>query len=294
MFFPSGEVYIIFMIVDGKQIASHIEEELKKKIEELKKKNIIPKLVVVLVGDDQASKTYVRKKEESARRIGLDFSLQKFPTDIMQAELLDKIQEIQKDKVSGLMVQLPLPDHLNSNEIINRINQEIDVDCLTENNWGKLVQGESLFEPPTAGAMLEIIKNHKIDLEGKEVVIIGKGELVGKPLALMLMQEDCTVTVCHIKTRDLAFHTKRADIIFSGVGKCNLLTDEMVKEGAVIIDAGVSFNDDGKICGDVDFDSVSKKASLITPTPGGVGPLTVIKLIENTVKASVALYQNNK
>jgi methylenetetrahydrofolate dehydrogenase (NADP+)/methenyltetrahydrofolate cyclohydrolase len=275
-------------IADGKKIANQIEEKLKKQVDELKSKNITPKLVVFLVGDNKASATYVRKKGEAAKRVGFDFDLKELDKNIAQEELVKEIKKAQKEKLSGLMVQLPLPKHLNSQEIINQINPKIDIDCLTENSWGKLAQGTHIFEPPTAGAMMEIIRQHQVDLKGKEVVVVGTGELVGKPLVLMLLRENCTITACNIYTKDLAYHTKKADVIFSGVGKYNLITGEMIKDGVVIIDAGVSFNE-GKMYGDIDFESISQKASLITPTPGGVGPITVAKLLENTVKSAILM-----
>lgn len=270
------------MIVDGKKIAQQIEAKLKKQIIELNKKNINPALLVVQVGDDKSSTVYINKKRESAERLGLDFCLYKFPAKISEAELISEIKKIQKKNISGLIVQLPLPRHLDSKKIIEQINPLIDVDCLTTAGWGSLIQGTNIFEPPTAGAMMEILRFYKINLTGKEVVVIGRGNLVGKPLALLLMQEDCTVTICHDKTKDLSTHTKKADIIFTGVGKKNLLTGAMIKKDAIIIDAGISF-DQNKMVGDIDFFSINKKASLTTPTPGGVGPITVVKLIENVV-----------
>ncbi|MFH1188148.1 MAG: bifunctional 5,10-methylenetetrahydrofolate dehydrogenase/5,10-methenyltetrahydrofolate cyclohydrolase [bacterium] len=276
-------------IIDGKAIALQIRERLAREVAELKIKKITTKLVVILVGDNKASATYVRKKGEAAKQIGIDFCLKEFSKDVSEKELIDAIKEIQKDKkLSGLMIQLPLPEHLNFKKIIDKINPEIDVDCLTETSWGKLVRGSNIFQPPTAGAMLETIKCHKIDLTGKNVVVIGMGELVGKPLTLMLFQENCTITCCNIFTKDLSAHTKNADVVFSGVGKYNLLCGGMIKKGTVVIDAGVSFHE-GKMYGDIEFDTVSKKASFITPTPGGIGPITVAKLLENTVKSAKTL-----
>lgn len=273
-------------IINGKAIALQIRERLAKEVAELKTKKIATKLVVILVGDNKASATYVKMKGEAAKQIGIDFYLKEFPKDVSEKELIQSIKEIQKDKsLSGLMIQLPLPEHLDSKKIIDKINPDADVDCLTEISWGKLVRGSNIFQPPTAGAMLETIKYHKIDLTGKDVVVIGMGELVGKPLTLMLFQENCTITGCNIYTKDLSARTKNADVIFSGVGKHNLLRGDMIKKGVVVIDAGVSFHE-GKMYGDIEFDTVSKKASFITPTPGGIGPITVAKLLENTVKSA--------
>jgi methylenetetrahydrofolate dehydrogenase (NADP+)/methenyltetrahydrofolate cyclohydrolase len=273
-------------IIDGKAIALQIKERLKKEVADLKAKNIATKLVVILIGENKASATYVRKKGEAARQIGLDFCLKEFSNDISEEELIKVIKDTQKDKdLSGLMMQLPLPENLDSKKIIDQINPDIDVDCLTEAAWGKLVRGTNIFQPPTAGAMMETIKQNNIELKGKDVVVVGMGDLVGKPLSLMLMKENCTITACNIYTKDLSAHTKNADIIFSGVGKRNLLNGNMIKKGVVVIDAGVSFHE-GKMYGDIDFESVSKKASFITPTPGGIGPITVAKLLENTVKSA--------
>ncbi|MFH1564260.1 MAG: tetrahydrofolate dehydrogenase/cyclohydrolase catalytic domain-containing protein [bacterium] len=277
-------------IIDGKAIALHIRERLTREVADLKTKKIATKLVVILVGDNKASATYVRKKGEAAKQIGIDFYLKEFPKYVSEKKLINSIRQIQKDKkLSGLMVQLPLPEHLDFKKIIDEINPEIDVDCLTETSWGKLVRGSNIFQPPTAGAMLETIKHHKIDLTGKDVVVIGMGELVGKPLTLMLFQENCTITGCNIYTKDLSAHTKNADVIFSGVGKYNLLRGDMIKKGAVVIDAGVCFHE-GKMYGDIEFDTVNKKASFVTPTPGGIGPITVAKLLENTVKSASRNY----
>jgi methylenetetrahydrofolate dehydrogenase (NADP+)/methenyltetrahydrofolate cyclohydrolase len=275
------------IIVDGKKIAQAIEKKLQQQVKELKAKGLVPKLAVVLVGQDKSSVVYVRIKEQVAKRIGLDFELKKLAENISETNLLAEIQKIQKT-ASGVIVQLPLPKHLDVKKIINSIDPNKDVDCLTEINWGKLVCGTNIFEPPTAGAMLEILKYHKINLQNKEVVVIGKGELVGKPLALMLLQKKCTLTICNKNTKDLSLHTKKADIIFTGVGQHNLLNAQMIKKDAIIIDAGISFVKE-KMYGDIDFVSVCKKASLVTPTPGGVGPITVIKLIENTVASSTLL-----
>lgn len=277
-------------IIDGKAIALQIKNKLKGEVAELKTKKIATKLVVILVGDNKASATYVKMKGAAAKQIGIIFCLKEFSKDVSEKELINFIREIQKDKnLSGLMIQLPLPEHLDYKTIIDQINPAIDVDCLTETSWGKLVRGSNIFQPPTAGAMIEIIKYHKIDLTSKNVVVVGMGELVGKPLTLMLFKESCTITSCNIYTKNLSAHTKKADIIFSGVGKHNLLRGDMIRKGAVVIDAGVSFYE-GKMYGDIEFDAVSKKASFVTPTPCGVGPITVAKLLENTVKSAKRNY----
>lgn len=273
------------IIASGAKIADKIERGLKLKVKKLKQQGITPKLAVILVGDNPASVLYVKKKEEAAKRIGLNFSLYNFSNNVQQSKLIAELTKIQKTNLSGLIIQLPLPRHLNTKEIVQHIKPAIDVDCLTETNWGKLIQQTNDFEPPTAGAMLEILKQYKIDLNGKRVVIIGRGELVGKPLAVMLLAENCTVTICHSQTKNLAFYTKQADIIFTGAGQPNLISGKMVKKRAVLVDAGTNFSHN-KTIGDIALKSVMSKAYLVTPTPGGVGPITVVKLLANTVKAA--------
>ncbi|MBU1131228.1 bifunctional methylenetetrahydrofolate dehydrogenase/methenyltetrahydrofolate cyclohydrolase [Patescibacteria group bacterium] len=272
-------------IVDGKQIASTILQGLKPRVESIKERGGRPALAVVLVGNDKPSHTYVKKKEKSAQEIGIDFFKFELPTGISKKSLISEIQKVQSEnQLSGLIIQLPLPQPLtdDTREIVNQINQDIDVDCLTYQSLGRVMMGVNQLTPPTPSAILEILKHHRVDLKGKYVVLIGRGNLIGRPLASMLMHEPVTLTVCGKECRDLSSYTKAADIIITGVGKSNILTGEMVKEGAVIIDAGVCF-DGEKMSGDVDFETVEPKASLITPVPGGVGPITVAKLLENTV-----------
>ncbi|MCX6785755.1 MAG: bifunctional methylenetetrahydrofolate dehydrogenase/methenyltetrahydrofolate cyclohydrolase [Candidatus Komeilibacteria bacterium] len=276
------------IIVDGNKIAASILTGLKARVEKLKKNKVKPALAVVIVGNDKPSHTYVKKKGESALQIGVDFFKFELPDNTDKETLITRIREIQKEHdLSGLIVQLPLPEKLSADtrKIVNGINSEIDVDCLTYGALGRVLMGQSDLFPPTPGAILEILKYHQIDLTGKEVCLVGRGELIGKPLAAILQNYPVTLTVCGRSTKDLSVYTKRADIVICGVGKKDLLTGEMIKEGAVVIDAGVCFVD-GKMYGDINFESVSKKASLVVPTPGGVGPITVAKLLENTVKVA--------
>ncbi len=278
-------------IIDGKKIAEKIEIQTAKRVSLLKKKGITPKLAVVLVGDHKPSRTYIRKKQEAAERVGIDFKLYEFSGDIGKNQIIEEILKIQKDtQLSGLIVQLPLPERLYVSEVLNAINSEIDVDCLTDANIGKLVMKTNLIEPPTPWAVIHTLKEIGVDLEGKNVTIIGMGALVGKPLAIMMANELASITTCNSRTKNIKEKCLGADIVVSGVGKKNLITEDMVEENAIVIDTGIIY-ENGKMFGDVDFDEVSKKASHITPTPGGIGPITVAKLILNTV---ICAEQKNK
>jgi methylenetetrahydrofolate dehydrogenase (NADP+) / methenyltetrahydrofolate cyclohydrolase len=281
-------------IVNGKKIATQIITKLASQVKILKKKKIAPYLGVILVGEDKPSQTYVRKKGEACQKIDVKFILKKYPVKTSTEKLISQLKLLQKkEKLTGLIIQMPLPRHIDTNKVLEHLNPEIDVDCLTEKNLGKLINGSYQLEPPTPGAILEILKYHKINLVGQRVVLIGAGSLIGRPLANLLMLKRATVTVCNSATKNLKEITKQADILISGVGKYNLIRGTMVKKGVKVIDAGVSFYQ-GKMYGDINFNELKKKASLITPTPGGVGPLTVAKLIENVVKNSKYLYEKNK
>lgn len=275
------------IVVDGHAIANSIYKRLQKEVPLLQKQGSAPKLGVILVGNDKPSQTYVRKKGQAAEKIGVGFLLKTYPAKITTQQLIVEIKKLQqpRHKLTGLIVQLPLPPHIKTGKVLEALHPGIDVDCLTQTNLGKLLTGSYWIEPPTPGAIISILKYHKISLEGKKVAIIGAGPLVGRPLVNMLIWEHATVSVLNRLTPSLIEYTKNADIIITGVGKPNLLTASMIRKGAVVIDAGVSFI--GKTMhGDIEFSTVSKKASLVTPTPGGVGPLTVAKLIENTVKCA--------
>lgn len=276
------------LIVDGKTIAENITQGLKPRVESLKKKGINPALAVVIVGNDQPSHTYVRKKSETAQKLGITFFKFAYPADIKKQDLIAEIERIQKEnKLHGLIIQLPVPETLwpSTRELANHINIDIDVDCLSHLALGRILMNESPLDPPTPAAIMEILKYYKVDLQGKEICLIGRGSLIGKPLGAMLMHYPVTFTVCSRATPDLSAYTKKADIIITGVGKKDLVTGSMVKKGAVVVDAGVCFVD-GKMYGDIEFDSIATKASLVTPTPGGVGPITVAKLISNTVQVA--------
>ncbi len=270
-------------ILDGRQIAAKIEEKNKSRVKKLKKRGIHTKLAVFLVGDDKPSRTYVKKKQQAARRTEIDFDLHHFPSDIKMREIVTQIQKIQKKEgLSGLVVQLPLPEHLYTPQVLNAINPDIDVDCLSDVNLGRLVKHTNHITPPTPAAVMEVLEYLNVNLSGKEVVIIGTGALVGKPLAIMMINAGASVTTCNEKTENISAKTSRADIIATAVGKKNILTGSMIKKGAIVIDTGIHFSNK-KISGDINFKQISKKASYVTPTPGGIGPITVARLLLNTV-----------
>lgn len=268
-------------ILDGKNIAKKIHAKTAQLVAELKDKGITVKLAVILVGNDPASALYVRKKGQSAKKVGMEFELHAYPSSITQAVLKEEIKKIQKDtKLSGLIIQLPVPDDFYPN-ILDVVEPRFDVDCLTHDNLGKLVMNTHTIVPPTPGAVLTVLKETDIELKGKKIVVIGAGVLVGKPLSVLLMNMQATVITCNEFTTDLKKYTQEADIVISGVGKKHIVTEDMIKDGAIVIDAGVDFEND-QMFGDVDFERVQQKASYITPTPGGIGPITVAHLLWNT------------
>jgi len=267
------------IIVDGKIIADKILARLKRTVSKMPAK---PYLAVVLVGQDAASMTYVRKKQDAARGIGVRFALYEYPQSISTFSLVRNLKQIQSRPLSGIIVQLPLPPGIDKQAVLNALKPSLDVDYLSWESLGKLVIGENRLVPPTPGAILEILKQYKISLQGQHVVLVGAGNLIGKPLANILIQLPLTLTVCSKESKNLTQLTRQADVLITGAGQAQLIRGSMVKKGAVVIDAGVSFKGK-KIFGDVHFQEVSKVARLITPTPGGVGPITVAKLLENTV-----------
>ncbi|HSR89048.1 MAG TPA: bifunctional 5,10-methylenetetrahydrofolate dehydrogenase/5,10-methenyltetrahydrofolate cyclohydrolase [Candidatus Udaeobacter sp.] len=269
-------------IINGKLIAAKIETETAKQVAALKKQGITTKLAVVLVGENRASRTYIRRKQEAAQRVGIDFALHEFPKNISKDDLATAIKKLQQESnLSGLIIQLPLPEKLYKPEVLNSIDPSIDVDCLNDANIGKLVMKTNLIEPPTPWAVIKTLKEIKFNLAGKNATIVGAGALVGKPLAIMLVNEYASVTTCNSLTKNIKKKCLEADVVISAVGKKNLITADMIKKGAVVIDTGFVY-EKGKIYGDVDFPKISKKTSFITPTPGGIGPITVAKLLLNT------------
>lgn len=271
------------ILLDGKVVSEKRIEKTKEDVRALNEKNHFLKLAVVLVGNNEASLSFIKKKKELAARVGIDFELFHFDDDIPENTLIENIHFINQQKdITGLIVQLPLPRGLNKRKVLDAVDPKKDVDCLTSRNLGFLAAGNAFFYPPTAAAVLEIMEEYEIDVVGKHVVVIGKGDLVGKPLGILLMQESATISVCNRQTPDLSHFTKQADIIIGAAGVGHLVTAKMVKDNVIIIDAGTSFID-GKLVGDVKFDEVAQKASFITPVPGGVGPVNVAKLLENCV-----------
>jgi len=270
------------MLLDGKQVSDEIKQQLKNKVRNYL---IKPCLVVIQVGDDEASNVYIRSKERACNEIGVYFKHIKFEESVREREIINKIIELNNDEyVHGILLQLPIPEKFNTRKLINLIHRDKDVDGLTDSNAGKLFKNNYHSIPCTPQGIMELLDYYKIELEGKKVTIVGRSNLVGKPLSMLLLDRNATVTICHSKTEDLKEHTLNADIIITAVGKRNILTEDMVKKGVIVIDVGMNHNEEGKLCGDVDFEKVSKKASYITPVPGGVGPMTVAMLLENVVK----------
>ena len=267
-------------VIDGRAISEEIRSELKQSI---KYEMLKPSIAVIQVGDNEASNTYVKNKEKACNDVGIYFRHYKFEDGESELSIINKIKELNNDEyVNGIIIQLPLPDGYNEKRLINTIINSKDVDGLTDINTGRLVNGRKTLVPCTAAGVIELLKRSNVEISGKHAVLVGRGKLTCKPLIQLFLNEDATVTVCHSKTEDLASITKNADILVSAVGINNIITEDMVKAGVVVIDVGINF-ETGKISGDVDFDKVSKKASLITKTPGGVGPMTVTMLLKNTV-----------
>lgn len=273
-------------LLDGKQMALELEEELKARVDALREKGYVPGLTVILVGDDPASQTYVSNKEKACARLGIRSTTLRMPESTMQEELERAICEANDDSaVNGILVQLPLPKHLDEDRALSLILPQKDVDGFHDINAGRLSRGLDCVVACTPKGALHMLKRAGIPIAGKEAVIVGRSNIVGKPMALLLLRENATVTICHSRTADLAAHTRRADILVAAVGKPRFITADMVKEGAVVIDVGIN-RVDGKLCGDVDFEPVARKASYITPVPGGVGKMTIAMLMDNTVAAA--------
>lgn len=269
-------------LLDGRLVKKEILAKLKDEVAHLDR---APGLVVIQVGEDPASNVYVGQKEKMANELGYKYSHIKLVSDVTQEKIEEVIDGLNNDEtVDGIIVQMPLPKHLNTKKIQNLIRVDKDVDGLSDINAGKLIHNEDALMPCTPKGIMDILEYYHIDVEGKNVVIVGRSDLVGKPLAAMMLNKNATVTVCHSKTVDLAFHTKQADILVAAVGKKSIITSDMVKDNAVIIDVGIN-RIDGKLYGDVDFEGVKDKVSYITPVPGGVGQMTVAELAKNVLKA---------
>jgi len=274
-------------IIDGKALSDEIKKDLTDEVKKLKSKGITPGLAVILVGDDPASHTYVKMKESSCEKTGIYSIVHKMPSDISQEKIIETIKMMNENpNIDGILVQLPLPKHIDTDLILQTIDPKKDVDGFHPFNVGKLSLGLDGFVPCTPLGVMKMLKKYDINPKGMDVCVVGASNIVGKPMHNLLLNEFATVDICHIFTKDLASHTKRADMVIVGVGKPNLITEDMVKEGAIVIDIGINRLEDGRLVGDVDYEKVSKKCSFITPVPGGVGPMTIAMLLSNTVKAA--------
>lgn len=275
------------VILDGKETARKVREGLKDKVEELKQQNIYPKLAVIMVGDDGASKIYVRNKSKACEELGIEYEEFLLASNTTQEELLELINTLNaREDVHGILLQSPIPKHLDINEAFRTISPKKDVDGFNPVNVGKLVLGQDTFVSCTPFGVIKLLEEYNIPIEGKNAVVIGRSNIVGKPMLQCLLNKNATVTICHSKTENLKEVTKKADILVAAIGKAKFVTKDMVKQGAVVIDVGINRNEQGKVCGDVDFEEVEKQASYITPVPGGIGPMTIAMLMTNIVKAA--------
>ena len=279
-------------IIDGKAVSQFVKDEVKKEVSALGEKGVSVGLAVIIVGNDPASRTYVNNKKKACEATGIISEEYALPEDTTMDELLALIKELNaKKSINGILCQLPLPKHLDEKAVIENIDPIKDVDAFHAVNTGHIMIGDYSFLPCTPAGIMEMLKYYNIEIEGKECVVIGRSNIVGKPMAMLLLQKNGTVTICHSRTKNLKEVTSRADILVAAVGIPYFVTADMVKDGAVVIDVGMVRNKEGKLCGDVDFAEVEKKASYITPVPGGVGPMTIATLMKNTVTA--AKIQNN-
>ena len=274
-------------IIDGKVVSEQIKNDLKLKVKKLKQSNIVPKLVIITIGNNTATELYIRNKKRLFNELEMCVEQKILNNDIEINELLRVIDELNNDiNVDGILVQSPIPDKLNINNIFEKISESKDVDGFNPLNIGKMSLGIDGFAPCTALGIMQLLKYYNIDLKGKHAVVVGRSNIVGKPIARMLLEEDATVTICHSKTVELKSYTKTADVLIVAVGKEKLIKEDMVKENVVVIDVGINFTEEGKIVGDVDYENVKKKCSYITKVPGGVGPMTVIMLAKNTINSA--------
>ncbi|OCA91048.1 bifunctional methylenetetrahydrofolate dehydrogenase/methenyltetrahydrofolate cyclohydrolase [Bacillus sp. FJAT-27225] len=274
-------------LINGKEIAKKKRQEIAEKVSELKERGIHPGLAVILVGEDHASRTYVRNKEKACGEAGIKSLLYELPASISQDQLLEKIEELNtNDDVHGILVQLPLPAHIEEKTIIEAISPEKDVDGFHPINIGRMMTGQDAFLPCTPYGIMVMLDEIGLELTGKHVVVVGRSNIVGKPSGQLFLNKNATVTYCHSRTTDLEYHTRQADILVSAIGKPNFIRGSHIKEGATVIDVGINRNEEGKLCGDVHFGEVSEKAAYITPVPGGVGPMTITMLLFNTLKAA--------
>ena len=274
-------------ILDGKALSLKIKNRAKEDIKILKEKGITPGLAVVIIGDDMASHTYVKMKEKACEEVGIYSILHKMPSDISQDKIIETIEMMNKNpNIDGILIQLPLPKHVDTTKILQTVVASKDVDGFHPFNVGKLSLKLDTFTPCTPLGVMKLLEAYNIDPQGLDTCIVGASDIVGKPMMNLLLNANATVDICHVYTKNLKEHTKRADLLIVGVGKPNLITEDMVKEGAIVIDIGINRLESGKLVGDVSYDSVASKCSFITPVPGGVGPMTIAMLLENTIKAT--------
>lgn len=280
-------------LMNGKTVSAAKRAELKERVVALNNQGVHVGLAVIIVGNNSASRVYVNNKKKGCEEIGVNSYEYALPEETTQEELLALIDELNDDsKVNGILCQLPLPSHIDEQAVINAINPEKDVDAFHPFNVGHIMIGDYTYLPCTPAGIMEILKFYNISVAGKKCVVIGRSNIVGKPMAMLLLKENGTVQICHSRTENLAEETSKADILVAAVGKADFVTADMVKEGAVVVDVGMNRNAEGKLCGDVCFDEVEKKASYITPVPGGVGPMTITMLLENTVRSAEKLCNN--
>lgn len=274
------------MIIDGKKISAEIKDEIKVEVAKYAEKGIHITMAVVKVGEDPASAVYVRNKQKACEYVGIESVAYELKEETTEDELLELVRKLNEDSaINGILVQLPLPSHINEDKILNAIDSKKDVDGFHPNNVGKMMVGEETFLPCTPAGIVQLLKRSGVALEGKECVVIGRSNIVGKPMSMLMLKENCTVTIAHSRTKNLKEVTSRADILIVAIGKPKFITAEYVKEGAVVIDVGIHRNDENKLCGDVDFETVEPKVSAITPVPGGVGPMTVTMLMANCLRS---------
>lgn len=277
----------MFKIIDGKEVAASVRESIKKEVEVLEKDGKKTGLAVIIVGNNPASRVYVNNKKKGCAEVGMESFEYALPEETTTDELLELVEKLNNDTaVDGILCQLPLPKQIDEKKVLNAIAPNKDVDAFHPVNTGHIMIGDHSFLPCTPAGIMEMLKYYNISVEGKECVVIGRSNIVGKPMAMLLLGQNGTVTICHSRTKNLKEVTRRADILVVAVGKAYFVTEDMVKDGAVVIDVGMNRNAEGKLCGDVDFDKVKDKCSFITPVPGGVGPMTITMLLKNTLTAS--------
>ena len=285
----------MYKIIDGKEVSLFIKEQIKKETEQLKSQGVTPGLAVILVGDDPASHVYVNNKKKACEFCGFHSESYELPENTTEEELLSLVNKLNADdNIHGILVQMPLPKHLDPDIVINTIRPDKDVDAFNPFNVGKIMLGEYDFLPCTPAGVMELLKFYNIDPAGKNCTVIGRSNIVGKPMSMLMLHANATVTICHSRTPDLVSACKNADILVAAVGRPNFVTADMVKEGAVVIDVGINRNENGKLCGDVDFEAVCEKTSFITPVPGGVGPMTIAMLMKNTLTSAKLTCQSKE